>query len=207
MRNLRLEIKRKIFHIISILSLLFPLYVFGKWSVAFVMFFFLVFVFFVVYWRVENVFTSWFWRLLEHVEREENIKTFPARQAFSLGVGMLISSVFFPEEVLQICIVSVAVYDGFATIGGIFFGRHKLPNGKSIEGTLSGLFLNTLFLLPFLNFLNAFFVSVFVAVVENISSPKRWYLDDNLLIPVLTGLFMVVLDIPAKIPQFFSSFW
>ncbi len=204
--NLRLEIKRKIFHILSILSLLLPLYVLGKYSVTIIMFFMIVFLFPVSYFRIKNVFTLWFWKIIQLVEREKNIKVLPARQAFSLAIGILISSLVFDERILQISIISTAVYDGFATIIGMLFGKHKFPWGKSLEGTAGGVLFNTLALSVIIPVEYAFIISLFVAVVENLSRSDVWILDDNLLIPVFTGLFSWFLDVPAKLPQFFLPF-
>ncbi len=206
MSNLRLEIKRKIFHIFSILTLLLPLYMFGKYSVAIIMFFMIVFLFPVSFFRIKNVFTLWFWKIIDLVERKENIKVLPARQAFSLAVGFLITSLVFDEGILQICIISTAVYDGFATIIGLLTGKHKFPWGKSLEGTLGGILFNTLALSMVIPVEYAFIISLFVAVVENLSRSDVWFLDDNLLIPVFTGLFSWFLDVPAELPQFFFSF-
>jgi len=206
MRNLRIEIPRKIFHILSVLSLLIPLYLFGKLSVAVLMGVMIVFLLPVSYLRIKNFMTSWYWKIIQLVEREENIKKLPARQAFSLAVGIFISSIIFDEKILQICIVSTAIYDGVATIAGLLIGKHKLPNGKSIEGSVAGIVLNTVFLLLFVNIFYGFIISVFSSVIENLSSSKKWYLDDNLLIPVGVGILCSVLDIPAEFPQFFFSF-
>ena len=207
MSNLRLEIKRKFFHIFSILFLLVPLYLFGRFSVSVIMFFMVVFLFPVSFFRIKNVFTIWFWKIIDIVEREKNIKVLPARQAFSLAVGILITSLVFDDRILQISIISIAVYDGFATITGLLIGKHKFPWGKSLEGTLGGIIFNTLALSWIIPIEYAVIISLFVAVVENLSVSDIWFLDDNLLIPIFTGLFSWVLDVPAKLPQFFFSFF
>ncbi|SNZ02301.1 Dolichol kinase [Persephonella hydrogeniphila] len=206
MRNLRVEIPRKLFHILSILSLLIPLYLFGKFSISVLMGLMVLFLLPVSYLKIKNSLTSWYWKIIQLVEREENIKKLPARQAFSLATGMFISSVIFDVKILQICIVSTAVYDGVATIVGLLWGKHRLPNGKSVEGSIAGVVLNTVFLLPFTDLFYSLLVSFFTSVIENISDSKKWYLDDNLLIPIGVGIFCTVLDIPAKLPQFFFTF-
>ncbi len=188
MRNLRLEVSRKIFHIVSILFLLFPLYLWGRYSIAILMTFMLIVIFPISYFRIKNRFTFWFWQIIKWVERDKNLEM-PARQAFSLAIGMLISSLIFDEKILQISIVSTAVYDGFATIFGILFGKHKFPWGKSLEGTVGGILFNTAALSLITPLSNAFLISIFVAFVENFSRSDKWFLDDNLLIPIFTGIF------------------
>ncbi|WP_457639267.1 diacylglycerol/polyprenol kinase family protein [Persephonella sp.] len=206
MRNLRVEIPRKLFHIGATLVLFIPLYVCGNIGVAVVSFLMLVVLLPVAYFKLKNPVTAVFWKAIEKLERKENLEILPGKQAFALAGGMLVSSVLFDEETLAVCIVSTAVYDGVATIFGLLFGRHKFPWGKSFEGTAGGVFFNTVFLIPFLPLNWAFIVSVFTAVVENLASWRRWYLDDNFLIPVAVGFFVQLLQVPAQLPQPFQPF-
>ena len=187
MRNLRLEISRKIFHIVSILLLLVPLYLWGRYSITILMALMLVVIFPISYFKIKNRFTLWFWQIIKWVERDKNLKM-PARQAFSLAIGMLISSLIFDEKILQISIISTAVYDGFATIFGLLFGKHKFPWGKSLEGTLGGVVLNAMALTLIIPINYAVIISIFIALVENFSNSNKWFLDDNLLIPVFSGV-------------------
>ncbi len=189
MRNLRLEISRKIFHIVSILLLLVPLHLWGRFSITILMAFMLVVIFPISYFKIKNRFTLWFWQIIKWVERDKNLKM-PARQAFSLAIGILISSLIFDEKILQISIISTAIYDGFATIFGLLFGKHKFPWGKSLEGTIGGILFNTAALMWVIPMKYALLISIFVALVENFSSSDKWFLDDNLLIPILTGIFI-----------------
>ncbi|WP_457627686.1 hypothetical protein [Persephonella sp.] len=206
MRNLRVEIPRKLFHIAATLLLLIPLFIFGKWGVAGVSAVMLVVLFPVAYLGLKNRWTAPFWYAIQKLEREENLKVIPGKQAFALAGGMFLASIFFSEEVLLVCIITTAVYDGFATILGLLLGRHRLPTGKSIEGTLGGILFNTVFLLPFMELKWAVFVSAMAGVIENLSSWKRWYLDDNFLLPVILGFILTLLDVPAQLPEFFKPF-
>ncbi|WP_457621571.1 diacylglycerol/polyprenol kinase family protein [Persephonella sp.] len=190
MMKLKKEIFRKIFHIISILCMIIPVELFGKYSVSVIMLCMLIFIFPISYFRLRNVFTQWYWKIIDLVEREKNIEILPARQAFSLSLGLLTVSLFFSEEVLKISIVSIAVYDGFATISGILFGKHKIPGTrKSLEGVVGGFVPNFIALLFLVDPFYSFLVTAFTAVVELISSDKVWFLDDNLTIPVAVAVF------------------
>ena len=205
MRNLNIEIPRKIFHIIGTLFFLIPLYFFGNWAVTILCFFLLVLLIPIAYFKKINKLTGWFWFLIKNLEREENLNTLPGKQAFVLVLGILISSIVFSKEILQVCIITTAVYDGFATIIGMTAGKNKLPTGKTIEGTIGGIIINFICLIPILGVYNSLLVSVFASVVENLSSLDKWYLDDNFLLPIFTGLILTILQIPAKFPQFFQS--
>ncbi|WP_297453030.1 hypothetical protein [Persephonella sp.] len=151
--------------------------------------FMLVMIFPISYFKIKNKFTLWFWQIIKWVERDKNLKM-PARQAFSLAIGMLISSLIFDEKTLQISIISTAVYDGFATIFGILFGKHKFPWGKSLEGTIGGIVFNIAALSLITSLSYALLISIFVAFVENFSRSDKWFLDDNLIIPIFTGIFV-----------------
>ena len=197
MGNLKVEIPRKLFHIFGILTLLIPLQLWGSLSVALIMGFMLVVLFPISIFKIKSRWTYLFWKVIEFLEREENLKTVPAKQAFSLAAGIGLTALLFSEEVVEMVIVTTAVYDGTATIIGLIWGKHKLPNGKSLEGTIGGVLLNSLFLSFFVPVYYSLITSIFSAVVENLSSRKRWYTDDNFLIPILTGMFLYFLQVPS----------
>ncbi|NPA54121.1 MAG: hypothetical protein GXO21_05570 [Aquificae bacterium] len=189
-KKIFLELRRKIFHIISISFLIFPLEIFGKESIVFLLSLMLIIFFPIVYFNIRNKLTYPFWNLLKTVERDENWKIFPARQAFSLAVGLILVGIFFNEEILKISILTTAIYDGVATIVGKLFGKHKIPfTKKSIEGTLGGIFANTFVLSFFISPFQSLIISIFAAIVEIFANSKKWYLDDNFLLPVLVAIF------------------
>ncbi len=186
---MRLELLRKIFHIVSILLLLVPLKLFGKFSVTILMFLMLLIFFPISYFRIKNKLTYPFWKLLEYVERQQNWETIPGKQAFSLAVGLIIVSLLFSEKELEVAIISTAIYDGVATIVGKLSGKHKIPfTKKSVEGTVAGIIINSLFLLLILPVWKSIFISVIVALVELMAKSERWYLDDNILIPIVSAI-------------------
>jgi len=186
---MRLELLRKIFHIVSILLLLVPLKLFGKFSVTILMFLMLLIFFPISYFRIKNKLTYPFWKLLEYVERQQNWETIPGKQAFSLAVGLIIVSLLFSEKELEVAIISTAIYDGVATIIGKLSGKHKIPfTKKSVEGTVAGIIINSLFLLLILPVWKSIFISVIVALVELMAKSERWYLDDNILIPIVSAI-------------------
>ncbi len=186
---MRLELLRKIFHIVSILLLLVPLKLFGKFSITILMFLMLLIFFPISYFRIKNKLTYTFWKLLEYVERQQNWETIPGKQAFSLAVGLIIVSLLFSEKELEVAIISTAIYDGVATIVGKLSGKHKIPfTKKSVEGTVAGIIINSLFLLLILPIWKSIFISVIVASVELMAKSEKWYLDDNILIPIVSAV-------------------
>ncbi|RMD47410.1 MAG: hypothetical protein D6834_00910 [Aquificota bacterium] len=184
------EILRKIFHIFSILFLLIPLHFFGKYFITTLMIFMLIIFYPISKYKVKNRFTFLFWKLLNYIEREKNMEILPARQAFSLAISLIFVSIFFDEKILSISIISIAVFDGIATITGKYFGKVKLFGKKTLEGTLGGFIANSFALYIFLSdFWVSVLISIFVATVEIYSSDDDIFTDDNFTIPIATAFF------------------
>jgi dolichol kinase len=191
--DVKKEILRKIFHIVSILALLIPLEIFGKYSISVLMGIMLIVFFPIAFFNIRNRITWIFWKVLELVERDFNWEKLPARQAFSLASGLLFSSLIFPEKVVEVAVVCVAVYDGFSTIFGITLGKHKINIfrfrlKKSYEGSFAGFFFNTIALIFLVPLYKAVILSIITGIIELFSSNKIWYLDDNFLIPVFVSI-------------------
>lgn len=116
----------------------------------------------------------------------------PGKGALFFTVSALTCVILFPVEVVVPSLVSLAVLDGVATIAGIRFGRTRIYNGKSWEGTISGIFITFLVLLLFIPVKGALVVAVIAGIIE-LFSP----VDDNLVIPV--SICILVTVIPALI--------
>ncbi|NYT07080.1 MAG: hypothetical protein GKC05_02320 [Methanomicrobiales archaeon] len=125
--------------------------------------------------------------LVDSLERREAL---PGRGALTFAVSSLFCVVFFEQAIVVPAIIALAVLDGTATIIGYYFGRIKILNGKTIEGTLAGMALCFLALLPFLPAIEAV-LAVFVAGMVELFSP----LDDNLLIPVSVCILLTLLGL------------
>lgn len=190
------EILRKIFHIFSILSLIIPVEIFGKYSITVLMFLMLAIFLPISYFRIKNSLTTPFWKILEYVERDFNWKTLPGRQAYALGAGLLAVSILFNTETLEVAIITTAIYDGIATIVGKLYGKHKISGlNKSYEGTISGIIVNSLSLMIFLNPVKAVLISIAAAIIELSADSKKWYLDDNFIIPLGISAFYTALQL------------
>jgi phytol kinase len=125
--------------------------------------------------------------LIDNLERRDAL---PGRGALTFAVSSLFCVIFFETPVVVPAIITLAVLDGTATIIGYYFGRIKVINGKTIEGSLAGMALCFLVLLPFLPAVVAVLV-VFLAGMVELFSP----LDDNLLIPVSVCIFLTLLGL------------
>jgi phytol kinase len=125
--------------------------------------------------------------LIDTLERQDAL---PGRGALTFAVSSLFCVIFFEKAVVVPAILSLAVLDGTATIIGYYFGRTKIINGKTIEGSLAGMALCFVVILPFLPVAEAA-LAVFVAGMVELFSP----LDDNLLIPVSVCILLTLLGL------------
>jgi len=103
----------------------------------------------------------------------------PGRGALYFAVSALACVILFPVTISVPALVTLAVLDSVTTIVGVRFGRTRIHNGKSWEGTLAGIIVTVLVLLPFLTLPGAVAVAIVAGVIELLSP-----VDDNLVIPV-----------------------
>lgn len=126
-------------------------------------------------------------RLLRDLEREGE---YPGKGAFFFTASSLFCTIFFPAGVVVPSVLSLAVLDGAATLIGMRWGRHRIGNGKSFEGTAGGIIINAAALLVLLPPLQSLAASVVAGAVELVSP-----VDDNLTIPVCLCIVLTVTGI------------
>ena len=114
----------------------------------------------------------------------------PGKGAFFLAVSALACIILFPVPVVVPALVALSVLDSVTTLAGTRFGRHRIHNGKSWEGTLSGIAVTVIALLPFLTLPGAFVTAVVTGIIE-LFSP----VDDNLVIPAGVCLLLTVVPV------------
>jgi HAD superfamily phosphoserine phosphatase-like hydrolase len=107
------------------------------------------------------------------------------------AIGILITLVIFPAPASSAAIAIFALGDSTASIFGRYLAKTPLPfnNDKSLEGSAAGFFFALL--------AGSFFVSPLVALVGAAIAMFVEYLplpiNDNLLIPLITGLALTFL--------------
>jgi phytol kinase len=116
----------------------------------------------------------------------------PGKGALFFAVSALACIILFPVTTVVPALVALSVLDSVTTLAGIRFGRHRIANGKSWEGTLSGIAATVLALLPFLTLPGALMASVVAGIIELLSP-----INDNLLIPV--GVCLLLTLVPALV--------
>lgn len=117
------------------------------------------------------------------------------------ALGASLSLFLFKPQIALLSIFFLVFADPFSSLVGILFGRDKILPNKSLQGALAGFVVCYLLTLIFiLNyqvpanqiFLFAIFAGVIGTVSELISA---FNIDDNLSIPVVSGLGMTLLNL------------
>jgi phytol kinase len=114
----------------------------------------------------------------------------PGKGALYFAVGALASVILFPVQIAVPALVTVAVLDGVATLVGVRFGRTRIFNGKSLEGSAAAIIVTVVFLVPFLTLPGAVVVAVLAGMIELLSP-----IDDNLVIPVCICVLLELLPV------------
>jgi dolichol kinase len=124
-------------------------------------------------------------------------------------MGVLLTLISFPKVVALVAIYTLAIADPLSAIIGIRFGKTKVVENKSLEGSLA--FFGSCFLITFLVFfwwtsflqimlgtiiLLSFLVAIICSLFEMI--PLR--IDDNLTIPLFTAGMTLLLCSMLSVP-------
>lgn len=120
--------------------------------------------------------------ILLHLERPG---VFPGKGAFFFVFSALVTLIIFPSETAALGVLILSVLDGTATLFGIRYGRIRIINHKSIEGTCGAMLITFFFLLFLMNPVHAAILA-FVAGIVELASP----IDDNLLIPLIVDILV-----------------
>ena len=109
------------------------------------------------------------------------------------ALGIMLSLVLFPDPVNYASIAILTLGDGFATIFGKKVGRTVVPfnKGKRLEGSVCGFALASLGALIFVNPAKALIGAIIGMSVEVLPLP----INDNLSIPLVTGLTLTVISL------------
>ena len=202
--NLR-EVRRQLVHL-SGLIVVFVAFFLGNNLTGFLSILFAILIFFLSYYlevrneirkkiplRIKKIeeLEDRAYDLINSMVREKCEWRYMGAILFFLASG--ISLLLFPRKIAFISITVLAVGDSFSTIIGVHFGKHKtkINPPKSWEGTLGGIATSFLACLAFTNLIAAFVASVVGMTAELL--PIR--INDNLLIPISTGIALWILSI------------
>ncbi len=137
-----------------------------------------------------NILNKYFLRAEEHLKESA---------AIPYLMALLLTIITFPKSIALTAIFTLAIADPLSAIIGIKYGKHRIVEGKSLEG--SAAFLLSTMIVCFLIFIplpgnyfwpvmaNSFFLGLFGSAFEMI--PLK--LDDNLTIPLFTATILWIL--------------
>lgn len=136
--------------------------------------------------------------VMKPIMRESERNSVSGLPYYALGVSL--SLFFFPEKIAIISILFLIFADPIASFCGILFGRDKILPNKSLQGTIAAfsvcyiitLLCGVLYHGPSFSLV---IFSIFAGVVGCISEMCSQFIDDNLCIPVLSGLGLTLINV------------
>ncbi|WP_301664295.1 diacylglycerol/polyprenol kinase family protein [Methanoculleus frigidifontis] len=123
-------------------------------------------------------------QILERLERRDAV---PGKGALFFALGALFCLIFFPTDVVFPALVVLALLDSVTTIVGVRYGRHRIYNKKSLEGSAAGILVTFVVLLLLVPPGAALAAAVVAGLVE-FATP----VDDNLVVPVAACLVLTL---------------
>jgi phytol kinase len=125
--------------------------------------------------------------LVKYVDRCDPL---PGKGALFFAISALACVILFSKPVVVPALVSLAVLDGVASIAGTRFGRNRIYNGKSLEGTIAGIIITFVVLLLVMPVPGALVVAVSAGIIEMFSP-----IDDNLVIPISICILLTAVPV------------
>ncbi len=104
------------------------------------------------------------------------------------AAGILLALMLFPQRIAEASILVLALGDPVASYVGRRWGRIKIGDG-SVRGTTAFLVVTLAVMLFFFPPVHALLAAVLATVVERIP----WSLDDNVTLPLGTGVVLLLL--------------
>ena len=183
------ELLRKSIHVSSISIPLFYRYVmnYDKQNSLLILLSLAVVSISVEYFRLENrSFRKLFYAAFGIMLRKHELRNFSG--ASFLLTASIFCIAFFPKDIAFLSMSFLSIGDTFAALIGISFGKRKFTFvKKSLEGAIACFVSTFIFALFYINPVIAFFGALGATVAELINLP----VDDNVRIPVISGLVMI----------------
>lgn len=135
--------------------------------------------------------------LMKPVMRESERNSVSGLPFYALGVSLALF--FFPERIAVLAILFLIFADPIASFIGILFGRDKILPNKSLQGTIAAFsvcYITTIvygliYVAPSMNLL---VFAIAAGIIGCVSEMCSQFVDDNLCIPVLSGLGLYLVN-------------
>ncbi|RMH80517.1 MAG: phosphatidate cytidylyltransferase [Acidobacteria bacterium] len=177
-----LEVRRKLFHMLAISLWLVPLRFFNG-SLLYITFLMVLILNYMTVLGVGKDMFKLYYRMVYFLERERNYQK-PSIQALWANLGIFLSFLLFGRECAMVSTLVLAVGDAFASIVGMRYGRKRIWENRTLEGSVAFFFSSFLVILPLIGFWKALLIAFASALSEVV--PVR--LDDNLIVPLVSAL-------------------
>ena len=134
--------------------------------------------------------------VMKPVMRESERNAVSGLPFYALGVSLALF--FFPERIAILAILFLIFADPIASFFGILYGRDKILPNKSLQGTIAAFSVcyivtiayGLIYASPSINL-----VVIAAGVIGSISEMCSQFVDDNLCIPVVSGLGLYLVNL------------
>jgi diacylglycerol kinase (CTP) len=135
--------------------------------------------------------------VMKPIMRESEKNSVSGMPFYALGVSL--SLFFFPETIAVLSVLFLIFADPIASFCGILYGRDKIFPNKSLQGTIAAFsvcYIVTLVygLIHATPSMNLLVFSIVAGVIGAVSELCSQFVDDNLCIPVISGLGLFLLN-------------
>ncbi len=140
-------------------------------------------------------------KVMKPVMRESERNSTSGLPFYALGVSLALF--FFPERIAVLASLFLIFADPIASFFGILYGRDKILPNKSLQGTIAAftvcyiltLIYGLIYVAPTMELL---IFAIAAGIIGAISEMCSQFVDDNLCIPVVSGLglFLINLVLP-----------
>jgi diacylglycerol kinase (CTP) len=135
--------------------------------------------------------------LMKPVMRESERNSVSGLPFYALGVSLALF--FFPERIAILAILFLIFADPIASFFGILYGRDKILPNKSLQGTIAAfsvcyiatIVYGLIYVGPSMNLL---VFAIAAGIIGSISEMCSQFVDDNLCIPVVSGLGLYLVN-------------
>ena len=131
---------------------------------------------------IENFFEE---KIYKNFERKES---FPMRGAIMFYLGAFLTLLIFSEQIAAAVIAVLAIGDSVSTLVGKNFGRHKIFEKKTLEGSLGFFVSAAAVLLFFVSPERAIFAALVSALAEAFLK-----IDDNISVPLSAAIALAII--------------
>ncbi|MDO9183088.1 MAG: hypothetical protein Q7U04_11800 [Bacteriovorax sp.] len=135
--------------------------------------------------------------LMKPVMRESEKNAVSGMPFYALGVSL--SLFFFPTQIAILSVLFLIFADPIASFCGILYGRDKILPNKSLQGTIAAFSVCYIVTLVFglihaSPSMNLLVFSIIAGAIGAVSELCSQFVDDNLCIPVISGLGLFLLN-------------